>query len=214
MNHAVAQEKPDLQISKIEHLCYILTGILIINSLEANGMNQIFGYRNEEAVIHERKLAKELGGIKYPDRIVGLRQTTRVDGLLYDSAVDRFQSALRLNSKEKKKVFEVLEPCPFERPLKQGSEHLLYPFFVLEAKSGKAADDWNSIRRQTSFPIKAFLDAQDSLLRATKTHSDSKSWPLVWFISNRGDLWHVSAAYMQDGLKRRGTVGNIDYVRH
>ena len=118
-----------------------------------------------------------------------------------------------MTTAEKKRVFEILDLRPDQRPLIQGGEDLLYPFLVLEAKSGKAADDWNRIRRQTSFAIKAFLDAQKSLFTTADEDSSRKIWPLVWYISNKGDIWTVSAAYIKNAHKRPGTVGRLEYVR-
>ncbi|KAL9132260.1 MAG: hypothetical protein Q9175_006564 [Cornicularia normoerica] len=47
-------------------------------------------------------------------------------------------------------------------PFKQGGEPLLFPFLILEAKSAKG-DDFDSIQKQTAFPIRTLLQMQADL---------------------------------------------------
>ncbi|KAL3464330.1 hypothetical protein BJX64DRAFT_95106 [Aspergillus heterothallicus] len=66
--------------------------------------------------------------------------------------------------------------------------HSCFPFLVLEAKSEKGTVGFESIERQTAFPIRAMLGIQKSL----ETGVDlPQILPLVWFLANRGDEWRV-----------------------
>ncbi|KAL2794338.1 hypothetical protein BJX66DRAFT_201489 [Aspergillus keveii] len=62
-----------------------------------------------------------------------------------------------------------------------------FPFLVVEAKSEKGTVGFDSIERQTAFPIRAMLDIQKHL----ETASSGQMRPLVWFLANRGDEWRV-----------------------
>lgn len=66
---------------------------------------------------------------------------------------------------------------------------MYFPFLVLEAKSEKNSVGFESIERQTVFPIRAMLDLQRNLEAASNVPFD----PLVWFLANRGDEWRVYA---------------------
>ncbi|OJJ03470.1 hypothetical protein ASPVEDRAFT_29987 [Aspergillus versicolor CBS 583.65] len=66
---------------------------------------------------------------------------------------------------------------------------MYFPFLVLEAKSEKNSVGFESIERQTVFPIRAMLDLQRNLEAASNVQFD----PLVWFLANRGDEWRVYA---------------------
>jgi FPC/CPF motif-containing protein YcgG len=62
-----------------------------------------------------------------------------------------------------------------------------FPFLVIEAKSEKGTVGFDSIERQTAFPIRAMLDIQKRL----ETAGSAQMSPLVWFLANRGDEWRV-----------------------
>lgn len=62
-----------------------------------------------------------------------------------------------------------------------------FPFLVLEAKSEKNTVGFESIERQTAFPIRAMVNIQKALETASSVPLD----PLVWFLANRGDEWRV-----------------------
>jgi hypothetical protein len=123
------------------------------NSLEATGLNKIFGHREDDPVHHEselsRKLAKNVRSkeaqntkTQSPDAIYGLRLTRNIENLLHDTTNTEIHKALDADPKH---VHELLNPSPFDRPLKQMGDHLVFPFLILEAKSGSATDDWHSI---------------------------------------------------------------------
>ncbi|KAL2866007.1 uncharacterized protein BJX67DRAFT_382389 [Aspergillus lucknowensis] len=63
-----------------------------------------------------------------------------------------------------------------------------FPFLVLEAKSEKGSVGFESIERQTAFPVRAMLGIQKSLDSGADL---PQIVPLVWFLANRGDEWRV-----------------------
>jgi hypothetical protein len=85
-------------------------------------------------------------------------------------------------------------------------ESLLFPFLLLEAKSGKSADDWHSIWLQSAFPIRTFLQTQQRLYKMAGCPPKWESGPLVWFVSNKGQDWSVSLAYIAEEKVRNDTT--------
>jgi hypothetical protein len=77
-------------------------------------------------------------------------------------------------------------------------DRLLFPFLVLEAKSGKATDDWYSIKLQSCFPIRSALEIQRQLRLTNGSRSRWIEGPLVWFIMSRGEDWRVSFAFVEE----------------
>lgn len=176
--------------------------------LEAVGLNQIFDHREDEQVRLDRAVVERLHkDIQKPDAIFGLRQTRNIENLLHDTRKRESEA-----SNQEKQLHELLDPSPLIQPICQKGDQLLFPFLVLEAKSGTSDSDWYSIQMQTAFPIKAFLDTQDRLRRATGRRSKWHSGPLVWFFTNKGEDWRLSAAYMEQGSPRAGTIGTVDYL--
>lgn len=170
------------------------------------GLNNIFGQRKDEPVRLDKLVAERLGKkFLKPDSIFGLRQTRNIENLLYDTR----NSALEADSPNKEKqLHELLAPSPVSRK----GDILLYPFLVLEAKSGKSDSDWQAIRMQTAFPIKKFLDTQNRLREAAAEHSEWRAGPLVWFIANRGEDWRLSAAYIEQDETKKSNVARSHYV--
>lgn len=172
------------------------------DSLEAVGLNNLFGHREDETVRHEPAVAARLGKkIQQPDRIFGLRQTRNIQNLLNDTRKD--QRSPGINARL---LHEELDPSPIDQPLCQLGDELLYPFLVLEAKSSTADCDWYSIQLQTAFPIRTFLQTQHRLKNAAR----SQQSPLVWFLANRGEDWRVSIAHVNDTL---GATEQMEYVQ-
>jgi hypothetical protein len=149
--------------------------------------------------------------IQKPDAIFGLRQTRNIENLLHDTRKRKLELESEAANQEKQ-LHELLDPSPLTQPISQKGDELLFPFLVLEAKSGTSDSDWHSIQMQTAFPIKAFLDIQDRLRRATGQRSKWHAGPLVWFFANKGEDWRLSAAYMEQGKPSAGTIGTVDYV--
>jgi hypothetical protein len=194
---------------------------LYCNRCEVAGLNKIFGCRADDPVQYESEVHKAFAEKSQtmeipkkvpqcPDRIYGLRLTRNIENLLYDTANAEVYNIN--DNTEPLQVHEILDPSPFKRPLIQTGDPLLFPFLVLEAKSGKSTDDWLSIQMQTAFPIRSFLQAQDAPRRAAGTRSVWKTSPLVWFFANRGDDWRLSAGFIQKGQENPHTRGNVDYV--
>jgi len=176
---------------------YLINGTSI--SVEAIGLNPLFNHREQEQVHHDPELQKKLPKGEQPDAVYGLRQTRNFEDLLYDTAAHGDGNA---------QVHELLNPSP----MKEDGEPLLFPFIVLEAKSSTSPSDWHSVKMQTAFPIKTFLDTQNKLRISNGRSSKWRSGPLVWFFLNRGEEWKLCVAYMQDAPPKPRTVGDVEYV--
>lgn len=158
---------------------------------------------------HEPAIAKRLDKrFQKPDAIFGLRRTRNIENLLHD--VPKRQMQQSSDTEPQQQLHEILQPSPVD----QSGDELLYPFLVLEAKSGMSDCDWHSIQMQTAFPIRTFLETQNRLRTEAGSQGEPRSAPLVWFFGNRGEDWRVSVAYMVKGKPRAGTFGDRDYVRH
>ncbi|KAF4995714.1 hypothetical protein FDECE_12707 [Fusarium decemcellulare] len=159
--------------------------------LEASGINRIFGHREDEAVRLDANVSKRLSKeLQKPDKVFGLRQTRNIENLLYDTSNTELSDGG--SDSEPPQVHELVP-----QPLNQTGDALLFPFLLLEAKSGMTGTDWYSIQLQTAFPIHKFLETQHRLLSATRTMSDREFEPVVWFLSNKGEDWRLSLAFTQ-----------------
>ncbi|KIX02682.1 uncharacterized protein Z518_08624 [Rhinocladiella mackenziei CBS 650.93] len=167
---------------------------------EAIGLNRIFTHREQELILHSRDLAEELSKEQYPDRIYGLRQTRNFEETLYSHA--KCESA-----QDDKLVRDLVDVSP----LSLDGDPLLFPFLILEAKSGKSEDDWHSIKLQTTFPIRTCLDVQHTVQRASGNDCRWRSGPLVWFFMNKGEDWRLCAAYIQTRPCPKGQKPRNDY---
>lgn len=132
---------------------------------------------------HSPEIQIELEKRQKPDRIYGLRQTRN------------FKEALNApcDGVEPKLVRDVLG----KYPCSEVGESLLFPFMVMEAKSGKSNDDWHSIRLQSCFSVFTFLEHQQKLKSANGRRSKWESGPLVWFFMNKGEDWRVCVAFQK-----------------
>jgi hypothetical protein len=90
-------------------------------------------------------------------------------------------------------------------PFKEGSEPLLFPFLVLEAKSGTSRDGFHNCQIQTAFPIYALLKLQEDL-KSQANASELGAVPLVWFFANRAEEWRVYGCFVSND-------GTPEYVR-
>ena len=151
-------------------------------------------------------MSEKLGHGERPDRGYWLRQTRNIENLLYDAAKRHFQET---DSQVTKEVQELIE---LGQPLTQTGDRLLFPFLILEAKSGSAGDSWHSIQMQTAFSIRTLLDTQDRLRKATGTLSKWQSGPLVWFLANKGEDWRISICYIEAAFPKLHTTGTSEYV--
>lgn len=141
-------------------------------------------------MLHSPQLADKLRKGQRPDRVYGLRLTRNLENYLY------------AQHGEGKLVRDLLPSGPFP----EDGHPILFPFLAIEAKSGKSNYDWHSIKLQTALPIHTFLEAQQSLRRATGNKSKWKAGPLVWFFMNKGEDWRLCAAFH---VKR--VCGNTSY---
>jgi hypothetical protein len=119
-------------------------------------------------------------GLK-PDRVYGLRQTRNLENFLYAPCDGEMIARDLLGSS----------------PYSEDGEPLLFPFIVVEAKSGKSDDDWHSIKLQTSIPIFTFLNAQQKLKSAVGKKLKWRSGPWVWFFMNKGEDWRLFVAFQR-----------------
>lgn len=178
-------------------------------SLEAVGLNRIFNFRVDEQVNHDQEITRRLKKNERPDRVYGLRQTRNIENLLHDAAKRQRDY---MSGNELEQVQDVLGLPALDQPMNQQGDRQLFPFLVLEAKSGTSADDWHSIQMQTAFSIRTLLETQNKLRLAAGAESKWRSGPLVWFLLNKGEDWRLSAAYVEDGRENANTIGNVDYV--
>ncbi|KAJ3538816.1 hypothetical protein NM208_g5741 [Fusarium decemcellulare] len=172
--------------------------------LEASGINRIFGHREDEAVRLDAKVSKRLSKeLQKPDKVFGLRQTRNIENLLYDTSNAELSDGG--SDSEPPQVHELVP-----QPLNQNGDVLLFPFLLLEAKSGVTGTDWHSIQLQTAFPIRRFLETQHQLLSATRSMSDREFEPVVWFLSNKGEDWRLSVAFTQQVPPGEGRIETFD----
>ena len=105
-----------------------------------------------------------------PDRVFGLSRAKSMDGYL------------------KAEAFKDLRHSPFP------NSEMLYPFLILEAKSGVGGTGFEAIETQTAFPIRTCLKLQQDLRQRSGVPLD----PLLWFLSFQGDEWRVAACVINN----------------
>jgi hypothetical protein len=154
-------------------------------SLE-RGLNPLFSDRAQEVILHDASLRSVLPKQEQPDRVYGLRSTKNFQKLL--NAISEQAESQSLDNKDAKD----LKISPF----RQDGDPLLFPFLVLEAKSEKGQDNFDSIEMQTAFSLRTLLKLQADLQQAVGTPSASLGGPLVWFFASKGEQWRVSAGYV------------------
>ncbi|KAJ5748240.1 uncharacterized protein N7511_009936 [Penicillium nucicola] len=161
-----------------------------------SGINMLFSDRAEQKIRHDPPLpvfsqSERLKHSEAPDRVYGLKQTDNFK-LLLDSDDKRGAAATPCPS-----LREVMEVSPFEPE----GEPLLYPFLVMEAKSSKGADR-GEVNMQTAFVIRRLLNVQLDLKLATGEETQWESGPLVWFLAWRGEIWEISAAFVNESRSK------------
>ena len=138
-------------------------------------------------ILHEPLLRSELPK-QEPDRVYGLQATQNFDDLL---------SKPMASTSADNQGYSVGE-CIRSSPFKEGTEPLLFPFLVLEAKAEKSSNGFVDIQTQTMFPIRALLKLQEDLQDEMIDTTENDLGPLVWFFANRGDSWRVYGCYVTD----------------
>ncbi|KAJ5738051.1 hypothetical protein N7493_001206 [Penicillium malachiteum] len=173
--------------------------------MEPVGLNRIFGHREDELIHHDSDIEQELQKATKPDAVYGLRQTRNIENLMNDRA-----RVSRPANDSDMLVNEFLG----EPPLDEEGDSLIFPFLLLEAKSGKSANsDWHSVQLQSAFPVRTLLCAQESLRDMSKPHANQQLQdPLLWLLMNRGEDWRICAASVNNNVpKKPGTVGATEY---
>jgi hypothetical protein len=155
--------------------------------LRGDGLNPLFDEKAGEPVIHVDVTKSEMRKREKPDLVLGLRKTPSFDLLL-----------MRTEDKCPFSVGKCMSNVAGFTPYQlNGGEPLLFPFLVLEAKSEKSKDSFSDLELQTAFTIRTLLRIQQDLHRTVGEHSQWHTGPLVWFVSNRGEHWRISAAYIE-----------------
>jgi hypothetical protein len=137
------------------------------------GSNLLFSDRSGTPFIYhnEDRRLLELGvSPRHPDRIIGLEHTASLKELLPRT--------------------QLLKHSPFI------DGHVSYPFLLIEAKSEKGSPGFESVERQSAFPLRTLLKLQQDLQQVNQIPIS----PLVWFMANQGDEWRVYACIV-DGTR-------------
>ncbi|PQE30536.1 1,4-alpha-glucan branching enzyme protein [Rutstroemia sp. NJR-2017a WRK4] len=164
------------------------------------GTNPLFDDRTQEVIIHDPLLRSQLPK-QEPDRVYGLQETDNFEKLLSSPVPSTPGNDADITLRE------LVRSSPF----KDGVEPLLFPFLVLEAKSGKSSSGFFEIQTQTAFPIFALLKLQEDLLarlRASGT-ADVAGRPLIWFLANRGDAWKVYGCCISESEPTRYDIFHL-----
>ncbi|KAL3473918.1 hypothetical protein BJX99DRAFT_272002 [Aspergillus californicus] len=154
-----------------------------------DGVNMLFSDRAQAPIQHKKPIPikgkrKNDQVSEEPDRVYGLRETESFRKVL--NSIDR-----RAASDENPRTLrESLEISPFN----DEGERLLFPFLILEAKSGKNGD-MAAAEMQTSFSIHRLLKLQYDLQHAERGGPGGLA-PLVWFLVCIGERWTVSGCFV------------------
>lgn len=142
-------------------------------------------------IIHDPLLRSKLPK-QEPDRVYGLQETNNFEKLLSTPVPSALANDANVTLRE------LVRNSPF----KDGVEPLLFPFLILEAKSGKSSSGFYEIQTQTAFPIFALLKLQEDLLAQVQDGGVANG-PLIWFFANRGDAWRVYGCCLSDSEPTR-----------
>jgi hypothetical protein len=142
-------------------------------------------------IIHDPLIRSELPRHE-PDRVYGLQATKNFNQLLSQTA------SSSMGASDGTTVGERVRSSPF----KEGTEPLLFPFLILEAKSESSTSGFGDIQFQTAFPIFALLKLQEDLQAQAKA-PELGAIPLVWFFANRGDAWRVYGCFVSNSENSR-----------
>jgi len=153
-----------------------------------SGLNPLFSDRAEELIVHDNIIHPELPKQEHPDRVYGLRETH-----VFERALSAHVHTQGSESTGAVQVRDAVRSSPF----RQYGDPLLYPFLVLEAKSEKGPDSFDSIEMQTSFPIRTLLKLQEELQKHCQYKPTWQHGPTVWFLANKGEEWRVSAGFIK-----------------
>ncbi|RHZ51806.1 uncharacterized protein CDV56_106392 [Aspergillus thermomutatus] len=137
------------------------------------GSSSLFAHRSDTPLQYhceDRRLLEQGIPQRIPDLIIGLEHTASLKQLLPKS--------------------QSLKHSPFI------DGHASYPFLLIEAKSEKGSPGFESVERQSAFPLRTLLKLQQDLQQVNQIFIS----PLVWFMANQGDEWRVYACVV-DGTR-------------
>lgn len=165
------------------------------------GINPLFDDRVDEGIVYPPELQRDLPSREdRPDRVYGLRVTSRIERLLLNAEENPIAS--KANSTK-----DGLRSSPF----KVDGDPIVYPFLIIEAKSEKGADSFTDIQVQTAFAIRELLSLQGELAQAAGEGTEWDGGPLVWFLSYKGEQWRVWAAYIEIEGEKKCYVSDCCY---
>ena len=159
-------------------------------------MSQLFEERIQELVTLDKTL--QALPKKYPDRVVGLRETRNITQLL--DQPPRFQT-----ESDEQQLRQLIRCSPFKEEL----EPLLFPFLVLEAKHESSAHSFVDIQTQSSFPIWTLLSLQKDL-QDHRPDDTGRPEPLVWSLGYKGSDWRIYGCYISDASNASPTYVGAD----
>jgi hypothetical protein len=154
------------------------------------GLSDIFSCRIQEPnALHISHDMKSNPVRKEPDRIHGLQSTTYLEKLLQQNHSTQSQQAFDPS----RRLADILQTsCNPDG----GGRSLLFPFLVMEAKSGKGGSNFDEIEIQTALPIRNLLILQHKLQHAEFNTMKVPGGPLAWFLANVGETWRVYGCYV------------------
>ncbi|KAF2250070.1 hypothetical protein BU26DRAFT_518526 [Trematosphaeria pertusa] len=157
------------------------------NNVEEDG--PVFCFAVEAVVTHcaEDDALQHLSVPMKPDRVIGLRPTSRINHCI--AAAPRH-----------------LSHCPIR------GRNIVYPFLVIEAKKEEDAPGFRAIQKQTAFPVRRLLQAQNDLRSVCGVDCEPF---LVWFFAYQGEEWRLYAGTLESPKVRiydlwHGTIESQD----
>ena len=147
------------------------------------GLSKIFDSHVETELTYDECIPPEFRLHPKPDRVYGLRKTSRIRRLLQETPTP-----------DGDLIGEKVRSTPYRERV----EKLLFPFLVFECKSERSADSRSDAQKQSACAIIICLELQSKLadtVRSMKPEDQSlKQKPLVWFLCNKGEQWYISIA--------------------
>ncbi|KAL4882514.1 hypothetical protein BJY04DRAFT_227141 [Aspergillus karnatakaensis] len=157
-----------------------------------HGVNEIFSDRAETSIHYNPPLQIGAGRRKpkkyeQPDRVYGLNETRNFTNLLASTNIraptESYSRSIR----------DTIEASPFKGDRKP----LLFPFLLLESKSGLVGDTAGA-EMQSVFAVRQLLQVQNELRLMTGAESEWQSGPFVWFLTHHGEKWYIRGSFADD----------------
>ena len=154
------------------------------------GLDNVFSSRIQEPnYLPDKDVSNSDIVRKEPDRIHGLQTTKKFQQLLQQ----RCDTASLSGSQPSQRLGDILQTsCNPDN----GGRNLLYPFLVMEAKSGKGGSNFDDIEVQTALPMRNSLVVQQNLQQIVPERVKVPGGPLAWFFANVGETWRVYGCYV------------------